>query len=393
MKKVLVITYDFPFPTNSGGKSRIYNLIKFSKSKEIEFYIYSFTRPSFKESYKKEIEKIGVSQIYTHPRKKVKDAGVLFKTFLGTSSIFKHLYYSKEAEHEILQIIQEEKIDTVLFESFYTSFYISEKIKKMGVTQIFGTENIEHMLYYDFAKKKPSVIRKGYLVQVSRLQHEEENAYKEADRILAITEEEKKYIASQTKSPIVVIPNGVNTKELEYRPKKTSGKNLLFVGNFSYFPNVDAMKFFYTEVFLKMPDVTLTVVGKNQDVLPFLELDTRVKNVEYIEDIKDTYYDADIFVFPVRHGGGTNFKVLEAASCGTPIVAIPDRVRGLGFQEDKHYVSAASGQDFIQGINSLLDDKNLREKISKNARSYVEKEYNWEMIGEKMRTVLETRSS
>lgn len=388
MKKVLVLTYDFPYPTNSGGKSRIYNLLKFSKSKEIEYFLYSFTRTSFKESYKKEIEKIGVSKVYIKPRKKVKDIGVLLKTALGASSIFKHLYYSKDVEREILKIIQDEKIDTVLFESFYTSFYISDKIKKMGVAQIFGTENIEHMLYYDFAKKKPSIIRKGYLVQVSRLQHEEEKAYKISDRILAITNEEKKYIESQTKSEIDIIPNGVDTKELAYKIKKTEGKNLLFVGNFSYFPNVDAMKFFYIEVFQKMPDVTLTVIGKNQEVLPFLELDTRIKNVEYIKDIKDAYYEADIFVFPVRHGGGTNFKVLEAASCGTPIIAIPDRVRGLGFVENKEFVSATTGQDFIHGINDLFENKKLREDVSKNARTMVEKEYDWKQIGEKLGEVL-----
>lgn len=388
MKKVLVITYDFPYPTNSGGKSRIYNLLKFSKSNDLEISLYSFTRPSFKQSSIKEIEKIGVKKVYTKPRKKVKDIGVLAKTLLGTSSIFKHLYYSKEVENEIITIIQDEKIDTVLFESFYTSFYISKKLKEVGVTQIFGTENIEHMLYYDFAKKKPTVIRKGYLVQVSRLQHEEEKAYKMSDRILAITGDEKKYISSQTKSEIDIIPNGVDTKELAYKVKKTSGKNLLFVGNFSYFPNVDAMKFFYHEVFLKIPDVTLTVIGKNQDALPFLELDTRIKNVEYIEDIKDAYYDADIFIFPVRYGGGTNFKVLEAASCGTPIIAIPDRVKGLGFTEDKEFISATTASDFIRSIQEVLHDKKLSEKVSKNARSLVEKEYNWKQIGEKLHTVL-----
>lgn len=388
MTKVLIITYDFPYPTNSGGKSRIYNLLKFSKDKDLEFYLYSFVRDSFKESYKSELEKIGISGIYTNKRKKVKDVGVLAKTLLGTSSIFKHLYFSKEVENEILDIIQRQGIEKVLFESFYTSFYISDKIEKLGVKQIFGTENIEHMLYYDFAKKKPSIFRKGYLVQVSRLEHEEEKAYVAADTVLAVTDEEKKYITSKTKSPVEVIPNGVDTKELLYAPKKTVGKNLLFVGNFSYFPNVDAIKFFYTEVFTKIPDATLTIVGKNQEQLTFLGNDTRVKSIDYIKDIKDVYYAADVFVFPVRLGGGTNFKILEAASCGVPIIAIPDRVRGLGFESGKEYISAETAQDFMLGINSLIEDKELRNKVSKNARTLVEKEYDWRKIGEKMNKVL-----
>src|SRR3989344_657345 len=121
--KVLILTYDFPYPTNSGGKSRIYNLIKFSKS----------------------------------------------------------MYFDKKVEDKLLDIIQKENIDTVLFESFYTSFYISEKIRKLGVKQIFGTENIEHILYYDFAKEKNSIIRKPFMTQVGRVRREEERAYEKSD--------------------------------------------------------------------------------------------------------------------------------------------------------------------------------------------------------------------
>lgn len=388
MKKVLVVTYDFPYPTSSGGKSRIYNLMKFSKNKEIEYFLYSFIRQNYKSEYKKEIEKIGISKIYTHLRKAVKSVDVVFKTSTGKFSIFKNLYHEKEIAREIESIIKNEQIDTVLFESFYTSFYISEKLHKLGVMQIFGTENIEHELYYDFANKKPGLLKKIFMKQVERIRAEEEQAYSAADVILAVTLDEAEYIKKKTKSVVHIIPNGVDTKTLTYKEKKDTSKNLLFVGNFSYFPNVDAMKFFYHEVFLQLPDFTLTVVGKNQDVLPFLKTDTRVKNIEYIEDLKDAYYNADVFVFPVRHGGGTNFKILEAASCGTPIIALPERVAGLGFVENKEYIAAKTPQDFILGINNLLVDKPLRNKLSKSARLIVEEQYDWTEIGKKLRGIL-----
>lgn len=388
MKKVLILTYDFPYPTNSGGKSRIYNLIKFAKNKDLEFFLYSFVRFSFKQEYKKNIEDIGVSHIYTHPRKNVKDVSVIAKTAIGKSSIFKNLYFEKKAMEEILRIVKDEKIEVVLFESFYTSFYISRKLKETGVIQIFGTENIEHALYFDFANKKPGILKEIFMRQVERVRFEEEAAYKNADMVLAVTQEESDYISKSTKSKVCVVPNGVDTKELAYKEKKYLSKNLLFVGNFSYFPNVDAMRFFYHEVFLQLPEVMLTVVGKNQDALPFLKTDTRIKNIEYVEDIKDVYYEADIFVFPVRLGGGTNFKLLEAASCGVPIIALPERVAGLGFEENKEYVAAKSSQDFVFGINNLLDNKLLRNKISKNARLVVEEKYDWAEIGKKLRDIL-----
>lgn len=387
MKKVLFVTYDFPYPTNSGGKSRAYNLIKFSKSANLDFFLFSFTREHFKKSYEEELKKIGVSKIFTAPRKNVHDPLSWGKAILGKSSIFKLLYFDKEVEKKLLEVIKNEKIDLVLFESFYTSFYISDKIRKLGVKQIFGTENIEHILYYDFAKEKPKFLQKPFVMQVSRVRREEEKAFELADFILSVTKEEKKYIEKISRTPVSIIPNGVNTKTFSFKEKKTFEKSLLFVGNFSYFPNVDAMEFFYKDVFLKIQDTKLTLIGKHQDKLEFLRKDSRIKQIDYIEDVREEYYNADIFIFPVRFGGGTNFKILEAAACGTPIIAIPDRVNGLGFEENKHYIPAKNSREFISGIESLLE-KRLREKVSKNARTLVEEEYSWENIGDKLRELL-----
>lgn len=387
-KKVLFITYDFPWPTTSGGKSRIYNLIKFSKSRDLDFYLYSFTRPAFQKADKKELQDIGVGKIYTHSRKPARDYKLWTRAMAGKSSIFKLLYFEKIVEQELLEIIQKEKIEVVLFESFYTSFYLSDRIRELGVKQIFGTENIEHALYYDFAKEKGS-LKKLYMSQVAKIRREEEQAYGKADVVLAVTTNEKEVIKPNTKAQIEVIPNGVNTKDLLYKPKDEITRNILFVGNFSYFPNIDAMKFFYQHVFAHLPGTTLTVIGKYQNKLSFLKRDSRIMNIEYIEDLKSAYYNADALIFPVRFGGGTNFKVLEAASCGIPIIAFPDRVKGLGFTAGKEYLAARTPQEFIDGITSIFEDAKLRILLSKNARSLVEKEYDWKEIGEKLRQVIE----
>lgn len=388
MTKVLFVTYDFPYPTNSGGKSRAYNMMRFSKSQDIELQLFSFVRPAFKSIYKTEVEKIGVSKIYTTLRKAARDPLSWGKAILGNASIFKLLYFDKAIEKKIVDIITSEKIDVVVFESFYTSFYLSDKIKTLGVKQIFGTENIEHMLYHDFAKSKPAMLQKPYLVQVGRVRKEEEKAYRQADVVLAVTQDEKKYIQDKTDVSVEVISNGVDTSFLKYKPRKEASGNLLFVGNFSYFPNIQAMESFYKDVFITMQNVTLRIVGKNQEKLSFYKKNSRVVHTEYIEDLRDAYYEADILVFPVKFGGGTNFKVLEAASCGAAIVAYPDRVKGLGFLADTHYIAATSSTEFKKGIEELLENPKVRLGISQNARKLVEKDYDWKQIGQKLNKLL-----
>ncbi len=382
--KLLILTYDFPYPITSGGKSRIYNLIKFLKKKDTEIYLLSFIRDTYKKKYDDSILNIGVSEIFHFKRKKVISPSIIMKTSFSSGSVFKALYKDQRVEKKIMQIICEKDIDVILFESFYTSFFISEEIKRMNVKQIFGTENIEHILYQDFALQKSRIAKGLYMSQVKKIKKEEEIAYNKSDLVLAITEEEKNNISKKTKTNIEVIPNGVDSSSLSFKSHFSGGKKLLFVGNFSYFPNIDAMDFFYKNVFLNIPDATLTVVGRSQNKLPFLISDSRIRNIEYIEDIASVYYDSDIFVFPVRFGGGTNFKVLEAASCGTPIIAIPNRVKGLGFIADTHYVEASSPVDFMRGIRRLSEERELQRKITKNARTLIEKDYDWKKIGEKL---------
>lgn len=379
--KILFVTYDFPFPINSGGKNRAYHLMK-QASYDADIFLYSFTRNSYQNKHNLELEKIGVKKIFTHTRQNKKSFSALLKTLSSSSSIFKNLYFEKNVLNELIDIIKQEHIELVIYESFYTSFYIDEEIKKLNVKQIYGSENIEHILYHDLAKTKGKIVGSLYSSQVNRVRSEEENAYKNSDLIFAVTQEEKEYIQKKTKTPVSVIPNGINPDVFTFKKKGRVEKKLLFVGNFAYFPNIDAMNFFYKEVFLKIPDAILTVVGKHQEKLPYLISDTRVKNIDYVENIEEAYHNSDIFVFPVRFGGGTNYKVLEAASCGTAIVAIPDRVAGLGFSPDVHYISATSPTEFIDGINLLTQDKKLYDSIVKNARHVIENNFTWRKIGE-----------
>ncbi len=385
--KILFVTYDFPFPINSGGKSRAYHLMKCASTQN-EVLLYSFTRRSYKREDNKELEKIGISKIFTHKRQDKKNFSAIFKTAALPSSIFKNLYFERNVLKELIEIIKKENVNVVIYESFYTSFYINQDIKKLGVRQIYGSENIEHMLYHDLAKTKRFLLKAFYKSQVEKVRKEEEYAYNNSDLIFAVTEEEKEYIQKRTKTEVVVIPNGINPDIFSFKKRKEIGEKLLFVGNFAYFPNIDAIHFFYKEVFLKIPSAFLTVVGKHQDRLSYLISDTRVKNIDYIKKIENVYMDSDIFVFPVRFGGGTNFKILEAASSGVAIVAIPERVAGLGFIPDVHYISATSSEEFIYAIKRLIKNKVFYEKLVKNARQVVEENFTWDKIGENFINIL-----
>jgi polysaccharide biosynthesis protein PslH len=387
--KLLFFTYDFPYPTNSGGKTRAYNLLK-ERAKNIDVTLFSFTRPGFDKDNIEGLKKIGITDIHLFPRKKLMSLSNISVVIDPKNSIFQKLYFNKEIELVIHEAIKDKKINTIHFESFYTGFYISKTITDLGVRQIFGTENIEANIYEDYIKYSVSpLFQPLYRRESKKIRREEDAMMKIADLSLAVTPSEKEYIEVVAKKKAFVIENGVDLNTFTFHQKEmTESKTILFVGNFSYFPNTDAIDFFYHGVFKKIENsnLRLTIVGKGSTKLEFTK-DPRVTVHEYVEDIVETYKKANVFVSPIRIGGGTNFKILESMAVGLPVIAFPHRLQDLGVVNKKHLLIAHNEKTFIDCLNEVFDNKALARDITKNARELIEEKFSWKSIGQKMNKI------
>jgi len=118
-----------------------------------------------------------------------------------------------------------------------------------------------------------------------------------------------------------------------------------------------------------------------------LKNDKRVKTFDYFEDIRDAYYKSDIFVSPIRIGGGTNFKILEAMACGVPVIAFPQRAQGIGAKDGKEILLAKDSNDFVKKIHKVFAEKDTAAALTRNARKLIEEKFSWDKIGATMNTV------
>lgn len=381
---ILFFTYDFPYPTNSGGKTRAYNLLKFAK-KDTEITLFSFTRQRPNKSDEEAIRQLGISDIRLFPRRKVFDPRNALSILSG-KSIFSALYFDKDIFSELISTVKKKNIDLVHFESFYTGFYMHHELHLLGVKQVFGTENIEFILYKNYAgNQKISALRFFLKQQVKKIKRDEEKFYSLSDCILTVTKSEEEYVRSVCAKRIEVIENGVDVESFNHRKiNNDTAKSLLFIGNFTYFPNVDGVRWFMENVFLHLPkDVRFTVIGKKASRQSFLQ-NARVETIEYVEDIAKAYSKGTIMIAPIRIGGGTNFKILEAMASRVPVVALADRVESFGFKDGKELLIAKTAEEFAEKIARLFSDEKLRERLSENAFAAVEKRYSWTTIGTKL---------
>ncbi|HSH04654.1 MAG TPA: glycosyltransferase family 4 protein [Anaerolineae bacterium] len=192
---------------------------------------------------------------------------------------------------------------------------------------------------------------------------------------------------------VAVIPNGVDTQTKRPQPANKMPFSLIYNGALTYQANYDAVHWFLTAMMptLKQlfPSIHLTITGSTKGVdLANLPLDNSVTLTGYIDDIAQTVAQSAICVVPLRVGGGTRLKILEAMACGTPVVTTTKGAEGLTIQPNHNILIADTPHDFINAIKSLFDNPQQAVHIAQQARTLVEQQYDWARLGEQFVTII-----
>jgi glycosyltransferase involved in cell wall biosynthesis len=125
--------------------------------------------------------------------------------------------------------------------------------------------------------------------------------------------------------------------------------------------------------------VQLHVVGTGatRDVLALAEGEPAIRLVGRVGDPRDALASAAVVIVPLRVGGGTRLKILEALSMARPIVTTSIGAEGLPVEHGRHLLVADTAQDFAAAIVSLLDDRALAERLGAHGRALVREGFEW----------------
>lgn len=186
-----------------------------------------------------------------------------------------------------------------------------------------------------------------------------------------------------------VVDNGVDTDYfVPGAASSAAPKTLVFAGRMSWYPNHGAALHLLREIWPALvaadPEYRLTIVGK--DPAPEIARwpDSRVRVTGYVEDVRPYLDEAEIYVCPIRDGGGTRLKVLDALAMGKPLVATALAVEGLDLVEGTHFLAAENPADFVRQIMRLSRDPTLRERLCVEGRRLVGRRYSWQVLGSEL---------
>lgn len=252
-----------------------------------------------------------------------------------------------------------------------------------------------HDLYDQYARRKHGATPWGpYKLKLAldawKIRRYETSVMRQFDLITVVSDDEEPQARARARgSEVLLVPNGVDTDyfrpDATLAPAKTSSApTLLFVGNLSYEPNQDAVRFFLANILPLIrnpyPDVRVIILGK--DPPPWLRSssDTGVTVTGTVHDVRPYYAAADAVVAPIRLGGGTKIKVLEALAMAAPLITTTAGTAGIAAETEHHVLVGTSASHFAEQVCRVLDDHELARRLSSAGRSLVVEHYTWHRI-------------
>jgi glycosyltransferase involved in cell wall biosynthesis len=401
-KKILILSPIFPLPLKSGGQVRIFNLIK-HLSDDFEISLLSLIDME-EEKYIHEMMPL-CSRIETIPVKLCDNEFLKVVSLVKPSQILRTLkrglqwafgtpfhicrFYHPELLKKLDERVGNDRYDVVhAIYSQMAPYLIRAMTLDRNVKSI-----LDDIDLFFVAKYRDYLTRKGlasvfHFLEYKRIRDYVAKTWPCFDGITVMSMKDKeKLLALNPDLNVSVVPNGVDTDY--FRPLNHSGNNrkLVFVGGSRHYPNVDALSYFCENIFplvrQEMKDVSLTVIGEfSRNLIP--KGDHEIQFTGYVEDIRPHLKDCSLNIVPLRIGGGTRLKILEAMALGIPTVSTSIGCEGIEADKDREIIIADDPQEFAKSIKAILGDEVLHQTLARNGRDLVEQKYSWSQIVRKL---------
>ena len=393
--KLLLLTPQSPYPPRQGTTLRNYFLLRHLASKH-EVDLFTCIAPGDKSWPDPMLLELcsrveGFRQPERPLNRRMLDALLTGKPDMG-------LRLAQDDAHLLLQrMLAVESYDLVQVEGLEMAPYGLQILQMAGNRPpvVFDNHNAEFLLQKRTAMMDARSMARWPAALYSWLQWQklyryERNFCQAVDGIVAVSEPDRQALSSLApQRPIVNVPNGIEISRYPPEPlPATDPPSLVFTGKMDYRPNVDAMLWFGLNVLPRVRrqlDVRLQIVG--MDPHPRLNRLRAFPDVELtgaVEDVVPYIQGASVYLTPMRVGGGTRFKVLEALACARPLVSTTLGVEGIPVRDGEHVLIADDAHSFADAVVSLLRDQAAGGERSRSlgeaARAFVEKQFTWDKI-------------
>jgi glycosyltransferase involved in cell wall biosynthesis len=382
---ILFVVKEFPHGKVIGGPIIIYNRVKYL-SRDHTVSLIAFD-PRHATPEQVESTRACCRDLRLVPSPEARPAPRRARDFLaGPVPPYFMLNYSKEMYAAIRSAVGDFHYDVAISEYSMVAQYLYRNPDLAGIKRVMSV----HECYY-LARRKVLKMqgfnREGLaaLMQLKGLKRFEFDMYADADKVLTLTREGRdELLAIRPGLDISVVPHGVDVEGFHPAERREGASpTVMFLGNYPHDPNRDAAVFFATEVWPsvreKVPGCRFLAVGRGptSDMLELARRDPSIEITGQVDDVRPFFDRSDVFVCPVRLGGGFRGKVLEAMASGVPVVSTRLGAEGLPARDGENILLADTAAELADATVRLLADAGLRARLAASARELMVEHFSW----------------
>jgi polysaccharide biosynthesis protein PslH len=299
-----------PWPITSGGKSRQYHLLRAMAERGHDITLLVQSKTPADESVRQALSTC-VKELVVLPRRSLKHPRTLWRAATSSMPLLASVNGDAPAlTRRFEQLLDSQPWDVVQIEHSYGYEPFAEPLARKHQPFLLTEHNVESTLGAATYGKWPSWARPVVRYDQWRAERWERRVLAQAARIVAVTDSDARALADISGGrPAVVVPNGVDTRSFADVHPNAQSRNILFVGNFEYAPNVDAVQWLLDEimpmVWRQQADARLLLCGHAMPA-HWRERwkDSRINWHGYVDALPTVQRQAAVFVAPLRFGGG-----------------------------------------------------------------------------------------
>ena len=381
--KIFVLLPRIPFPLEKGDKLRAFNQIKqLAKHNEIVLCALNDDAKVNEQDAFRALQPYCQSINFIKISKPQILLGLIRAFFKGLPLQCGY-FYNRKAAKKINALIAKHKPDMLYGQLLRTAEYIRHKAIPKA---------IDYQDIFSYGMKRRAdiaspVTRPIYNMEYRRLTRYEAAIFDDFDVRTIISEPDRKLFPHEKRDEILIIPNGVDHDF--FKPiEREKLYDLVFTGNMSYPPNVNAVEYLADEimpiVWKTLPDTKLYIAGATPDPKVKKAASDKIIVSGWLDDIRDAYAQSRVFIAPMRIGTGLQNKLLEAMSMRLPAITSPLANASLGAKPDEEILIGSNAQEMAQHIITLLTDKEKSDRLAQAGFDFTNRVYDWGKATEKL---------
>lgn len=388
--KIFVLGEEFPYPLNTGARIRNVALLRFlAERHEMRFLAYGDENS---EAFRFCAE-AGMNPIAVPSHVPPKSGPAFYLRLLA--NLFSGLpyvvtsHYSTAYRDRFREELANWPADLLAAAwTPYAAYFNEVAPMKTLIT----SHNIEADIWKRYYATEKSPHKKWYTgIQAAKMERFENEVFRKADAVTTVSEADAKAVRRcGSHAAVKVIDNGVDLSFFTNEtPPQINPNRLAFTGSMDWRPNQDATEYFVKDIFpilrQKRPELEAVFVGRQppEHILRLGET-PGITITGTVDDIRPYIREGAVYIVPLRIGGGSRLKILEALALEKAVVSTSVGAESLAVTDKKDILLADTPEQFAAAIEGLLEDRDLAVRLGAAGRQLVEQRYGWNQLAAEM---------